>query len=65
MFKKLIEHFENKFPQKASKRESKNKKAIIEAEIGYYSLISPALLNDTIEYDDDSEDDLNGNILII
>ncbi|MGC8622188.1 MAG: hypothetical protein ACP5U0_09765 [Caldisphaera sp.] len=45
-----------------SKFDTKNDRIIIETETGYYSLIKPTLLNDTIIYDDESEYDRNEGV---
>ncbi len=49
--------FENR-----SQFDSKKDKIIIETETGYYSIIKPTLLNDTVNYDDESEYDRNEGV---
>ena len=59
-FREFIEYFKKHHPMKSNN--TYKKKAIIETETGYYSLIQPTLLNDIIKYDDQSEDDINNKI---
>ena len=60
-FVKLINYIHSKYSKEKGSN-FKKRKAIIETETGYYSLIRPTLLNDGIEYDDQSEDDINNKV---
>lgn len=56
-FKKIIEYFTSR-----NYKISRDQKAILQTETGYYSLIRDTLLNDLVMYDEGSEEVLNSKV---
>ncbi len=56
-FKKIIDYFTSR-----NYKISRDQKAILQTETGYYSLIRDTLLNDLVTYDEDSEEVLNSKV---